>query len=209
MHRLSALFTALLALALVGLATTPVFAQDATPAPGGEVVDPSECRVEPRPMEFFQQLAGTPGVGEATPTGAMTGSPAAGQQPQGEPADEATIGTITATYRELIACLNGGDFLRAYALYTDDYLRRNLTQEGLQRLTATPVPVQESARVAFGGVRDAVMLPDGRVGAVVDVASPVAGGTSTTYTVFAQAGDRWLIDEETVVEAPAASTPAA
>ena len=45
---------------------------------------------------------------------------------EGEDADEATIQAVTQTYRELVACLNAGQFLRVYALYTDDYLRRTL-----------------------------------------------------------------------------------
>ena len=44
----------------------------------------------------------------------------------GEDADEATVQAVTQTYRELVACLNAGEFLRVYALYTDDYLRRTL-----------------------------------------------------------------------------------
>ena len=208
MHRLSMLFGALLALALGGLTATATLAQGATPA-AGDVVHPAECPVHPRTPEFFQQLAATPGADQATPGGTVAGSPTAFAQPQGEPADQATVDAVTATYRELVACLNAGDYLRAYALYTDDYLRRNLNQEGIERLQATPVPIAESTRIGFGGLRDVVMLPDGRVGALATVTSPAAGGAVTTYTVFAQVGERWLIDEETAVDAPDTGTPAA
>ena len=51
--------------------------------------------------------------------------------PEGDVVDEETSAAVTALYQQLIACLNEGDFLRAYALYTDDYLVRNLSEEAI------------------------------------------------------------------------------
>ena len=200
MHRRPAFAAALLALALGGLVAAPVRAQQATP----EVVDPAQCQVQARPAEFFQQLAAN-ATPQATPGGATNPTP---PPVEGQPADQATVDAVTATYRELVACLNAGDYLRAYALYTDGYLQRNFRPDSLAAIGATPVPVEESTRIAFAGVREVVMLPDGRVGALVDVTTPGASGVTTTNTVFARVGDRFLIDEETAADAPAA-TPAA
>ena len=200
MHRHRALVAALLALALGGLVAAPIRAQQPSP----EVVDPSQCQVQPRPVEFFQQLAAN-AAPQATPGGATNPTP---PPVEGQPADQATVDAVTATYRELVACLNAGDYLRAYALYTDGYLQRNFKPDSLSSIGATPVPVPESTRIAFGGVQQVVILPDGRVGALVAVTGAAGGTPTTTNTVFARVGDRFLIDEETVADAAPAS-PAA
>ena len=115
--------TVLAMLSMLLFAHPAVIAQDATPA-AGEVIDPAECQVEPRAIEEIEQLVGTAGEGaDATPDAAQAGSM------EGEDADEATVQAVTQTYRELVACLNAGEFLRIYALYTDDYLRRTLNDE--------------------------------------------------------------------------------
>ena len=210
MRPLSVLSTALVAL-LLGGAGAAVVAQDVTPI-AGEGVDPAECRVAPRPAEFFERLAETPGAEEGGDSD-TAGSPTPFAQPEGEPADEGTVDAVAATSRELVACLNAGDYLRAYALYTDDYLRRNFSPDEIAAIAATPEAVEEAARAVFRGVRDVATLDDGRVGALVDTANPDDDGDVTTYTVFVEEGDRYRIDEETVVEAPdadaAAGTPTA
>lgn len=194
----------MLAFALGG--RVPVAAQEATPGTAGEAVDPGECRVGAPTVESLGQLLGTPAapLEEATPE--MAGSPGPFTRPQGPAADPATVEAITATYRELVACLNGGDLLRPFALYTEGYIRRNISPEQVQSFRATPVP-QEPVQVAFRGVREAVVLPDGRVGALIDLANPTTGEQTTLFAVLAQVGDRWLIDEETVIEVQAPGTP--
>ena len=209
MHRRFAVFAALLAVAFAGATATSVLAQGATPVAQGEVVDPGECRVEPRSEESERRLAATSRPGGTPTGGTVAGSPTAFALPEGEPADQATVDGATATYREQIACLNAGDYRRVYALYTDNYFQRFLEQETLDDLAATPVPSEKSTRIAFLVARNVVALPDGRVGALADVASPAAGGTATTYAVVARVGGRWLIDEATLVEAPESGTPAA
>ena len=147
-----------------GLSTgSVVFAQEATPA--GEVIDASECQVEPRASEELEQIAGAaPEDGaEATPAiseiGGLTG----------EPADEAVVEGVTATYRELVACLNAGDYLRIYALYTDEYVQRTLAEgeQDIEELEATPAADEtgSTALVSVGKVRQ---LDDGRVAARVE-----------------------------------------
>src|SRR5215211_7261011 len=123
-------------LATMLFAHPAVIAQNATPA-AGEVIDPAECQVEPRATEEIEQLVGTASeAADATPDAAQAGSM------EGEDADEATVQSVTQSYRELVACLNAGEFLRIYALYTDDYLRRALSESGidLEQIQATPAP---------------------------------------------------------------------
>ena len=77
-------------------------------------------------------------------------------------------------------------------------------------MDATPVATDASQQVVLRAVRNVIVLSDGRVGALVDIGGP-AGGRTTTFAVFARAGNQWLIDDGTVVEAgggtPAAGTP--
>src|SRR5689334_18276497 len=106
---------------VVSAVLTPVAgAQQATP-PAGEVVPASECQITPRDFNSLRQLIGTP-------TAAATPSIAQAQQPQGEEAGQATIDAVTATYRQLVACINAGDFLRVYSLYSEGYVRQLLEQ---------------------------------------------------------------------------------
>jgi hypothetical protein len=203
MVRPARLLSVLTVLATMLFAHPAVIAQNATPA-AGEVIDPSECQVEPRTMEEVQQLVGTASEeAGATPDAAQAGSM------QGEDADEATVQKVTQTYRQLVACLNAGDFLRVYALYTDDYLRRTLNDSGIdvQQIQATPAPDQQEM-TALAGVSEVRQLAGGRVAAQVETISVPDGVSSVIQAVLEPAGDRLLIEDETVVDATAA-TPAA
>ena len=79
------------------------------------------------------------------------------------PADNDTVEAVTATYRELVACLNAGDFVRVYALYTDDYLRRHFAEGArqLENFQATPMP--EDERIGLISVASVQLLDDDRV----------------------------------------------
>lgn len=172
-------------------------AQDASP-PTGEVPDPARCRIEPRPLEFFEPLVSTPPTGEATPTAGA--GPAPFVMPAGLPADEATVATITATVGDAFACFNAGDYRRGLALFTDDYLTRTfgvpggLTPDFMAVLTAPPVPVAEADRFTILGVCAVSVLPDGQVGAIFEVFAPLEAPEAVlAYLVFAQEGDRYVI----------------
>jgi plastocyanin len=203
-HPASARLLAVLAvLSMMLFAHPAVIAQDATPA-AGEVIDPAECQVEPRPIEEIEQLVGTASEeADATPDAAQAGSM------EGEDADEATVQAVTQTYRELVACLNAGEFLRIYALYTDDYLRRTLADSGmdLQQLQATPAPDRQET-TALVGVSEVRQLAGGRVTVRVETTSSPEGTASAVQSVLEQVEDHFLIADETVVDA-AAATPQA
>ena len=201
MVRPARLIAALIVLSMVLFARPAVIAQDATPA-AGEVIDPAECQVEPRTIEELQQLVGTANEEtEATPGAARAGSM------EGQDADEATVQAVTQTYRELVACLNGGQFLRVYALYTDDYLRRTLNDSGinLEQIQATPAPGQQEA-TALVGVSDVRQLAGGQIAARVETTSSPEGVATVTQSVLEPVGDRLLISDETVLDA-ASATP--
>jgi uncharacterized cupredoxin-like copper-binding protein len=205
MFRVPVLVFLTCALVLGVMAVPRAFAQDATPA-AGEIVDPAQCQVEPRSAESLAQLAGTPAAdqGAATPAVSEDG------EPTGEEADQATVDAVTATYRELIACLNAGDFLRAYALYSDAYLQRTLAGGGfdLAQLEATPVPSEEQQRTSLVDVGEVRQLDGDRVAARVTTSNPSVDGNIVVDAILVRSGDRLLIDEETVVEAPVEGTPA-
>jgi len=203
MVRPARLLAALTVLSMLLFARPAVIAQDATPA-AGEVIDPAECQVEPRTTEELQQLVGTASEEtEATPGAADAGSM------QGEDADEATVQAVTQTYRELVACLNAGEFLRVYALYTDDYLRRTLADSGIDpaQFQATPAPEQRET-TALVGVSEVRQIAGGQVTARVETTSSPEGAASVIQSVLEPVGDRLLIADETVVEA-ATATPGA
>ena len=201
MVRPARLLAALTVLSMLLFAHPAVIAQDATPA-AGEVIDPAECQVEPRTTEELEQLVGAANEGtEATPGAAEAGSM------EGEDADEATVQAVTQTYRELVACLNAGEFLRVYALYTDDYLRRTLADSGIDpaQFQATPAPEQRET-TALVGVSEVRQIAGGQVTARVETTSSPEGAASVIQSVLEPVEDRLLIADETVVEA-ATATP--
>jgi uncharacterized cupredoxin-like copper-binding protein len=204
MVRLARVLSVLVVLSMILFAHPAVTAQNSTPA-AGEVIDPAECQVEPRPIEEIEQLVGTAREeADATPDAAQAGSM------EGEDADEATVQAVTQTYRELVACLNAGEFLRVYALYTDDYLRRTLsgTDIDLEQIQATPSPDRQEM-TALAGVSEVRQLTGGRVAARVETISVPDGVSSGIQAVLEPVDDRLLIADETVVDAGAATPTAA
>lgn len=200
------------ALAAPGL----VRAAPATPATAvGDVPPPAACTVAPRTAASLRALTGTPSAGLATP--ATTATPFV--PPAGHPVDPVTLAAITATMREEIACVNAGDLGRQLALYTDDLLRRFIAANGgsftaalLGDLATPAAALPPASRVALMAVRDARVLPDGRVGAIVVTRHLDETALRTNFAVFVKLGGRWLIDEvvPNPVEtgpAPAAPTP--
>jgi hypothetical protein len=194
--------------AMIGVAMLPLTAraaQDGTPAAGAGAESCSE--VTPRDAAFFQAVAATPGA--ATPQSnaqGTTATPTPFVMPEGAPADDATVAEIEHLYQQLIDCLNAGDYLRAYALYSDDYLLRNLNEEAIASLAATPVPMDASQQSEFGGILDARMLDDGRIAALVSTRNAQAGEL-LIFSTLRRVDERLVIDDEQVVEAEIPATP--
>jgi hypothetical protein len=121
----------------------------------------------------------------------------------GEPADEETVTGIIATAREVTACINAGDQIRIDALYTDEYFFRQAATGGppskqfIEFLQSPATPLPEAQRVAFFGVRDVEVLPDGRVRALIGFHFPP---DDVAYlAILVREGDRWLIDQTAIV----------
>lgn len=185
-------------------ATSPV----ATPAP----VDPAECRMAPRPADDVAALAGAPpGFHLTAMRSMMLGTPIASPTPPagGVPADPAVVTAVTATLRELAACINAGDLQRAASLFTDRAFlwvfrgaEEDLSQEEIAEYLAsiaTPTPLPPDRRASLTGDVDVQVLTDGRIVAV----SQGFGGEAVAF--FAEENGRYLID--TGFALPPAATP--
>jgi hypothetical protein len=170
---------------------------------------PAECQVAPRSLASLQALVGTP---PAAPW--PSDVPSEADLPQGPPADLATVAAIEAVAREYVACVNAWDLPRLLGLTTDNYARRFVAAEGpitaeVYAAMSTPYPTEPAWRVELLAVRDARVLADGRVGAVLVVRHPHPefDSISVTLFLFARVGDRWLVDDAIAVVP--AGTPAA
>jgi hypothetical protein len=153
---------------------------DAEPAP--------EPGAEPEPLD--PERGGPPPV------------PIGIELPPGEPADAATTAAVTATLRLFVACANAGDVARMYALVTDEFLRQSvgnqpLTEAVTDYLAATPTPRPPATRTTLVAVREVRLLPDGRVGALVDNRDPThprGASLTTDFATFVEQDGRYLLD---------------
>ena len=190
-----AVLVAVLVAALVGVTpglTLSVAAQDATPV-GMATPNPRECRIPPRTIESLAALLDAPEqTGDAAPVDS--------EATEGEPADAETVARVTETVRELFACQNDNDFLRVFAFFTDDYLRRSFaaagtTQEDLDFFAVATGALAPEERQAVA-VRAVRVLPDGRVRALVVGRNPAADPPEfADFTIFVEQDGRYLIDD--------------
>jgi hypothetical protein len=191
----------LLALALVASpmrAMADVATPVATPTAG-------DCTVAPRTPAAIAEIVGEVAAAAATPFP----SPAPYTPPAGTPADANSVAGVTETARQLVACVNGGDFLRFLALFSNDALRRYAVDLELplksddDRLTPEP---STGEQLVLAAVEDVLVLPDGRVNALVRIADATdpAGGFELQLALV-RVDDRWLIDELTPIAPPKAT----
>jgi len=158
---------------------------------------PADCTIEPRPRSDLESGA-NPVASPASPADVVPATPAT--PGAGTPADAATIEAVTATMHEHTACLALGDWPRAWALVTDRYLNEQLaelTPELIDFMLSGDVlpPVAEGPRLVE--VRDVEILPDGRIGAVVETVSLVEREEQREITCvwLVRESDRYLIDD--------------
>jgi hypothetical protein len=198
MRRILALIVVILLFTTTNLV---IAAQDASleasPAAYPMAPDPADCIVAPRSIESVTAVVGTPAADDP----AAGASPTPFVRPEGEPADAATTTAVTSILHQLFACANGGDFLRVFALYTDDFLRDFLAgtpvnDEVIALFTASPVPLPEQELRVIIRFGDVQILPDGRAGVVVVLDEPDDPRTEEPdYVILKRDGDHWLIDE--------------
>lgn len=181
----------------VGTLLSPIAATAADPVQG-ERVPGSECTAAARPFSFFGTLVSTP------PSSDPHVAPASA--PLGAPADPATAEAVTAAVRQVLACTNAGEVLRAFSLFDDAYLRRIIDPSG--KLTpeianafaaslATPTAVDEGQDVRLVKIHSITVGTDGRVAVVVESDGGVNDrkGTETDLFLFKKIGNVWLIDD--------------
>jgi hypothetical protein len=181
----------MLLLFLVAANTTR--AQTGTPPVYPSAPDPSECVVEPVPIEKIAAILGTPiaePIDRATPF----------VPPAGSPADAETSAEIAATLRQLFACANAGDPLRVASLYTDDFIRDffgGVPHEDLLDFLATPPqPMPDDQKRIIVRIGEVRLLPDGRAGVVIVLDEPDDPRTEEPdFVILERVGGRWLADE--------------
>lgn len=167
-------------------------AQDQTPRELPFTPDPGFCTVEPRTVDELtvlsaRRVSGTPEV--ATPDAGT---------PVGEEADEETVGAVTGTVIEAIACLNGREVFRFLSLVTDDALPAftggtPLSPDALADLaTITGTPFPEDQWTTLIDVRN-VRIEAGRVSAIVETSTAGQPGQFDLF-YFTEEEGRYLID---------------
>lgn len=171
-------------------------AQEASPTPGPDV-PASECTVAGRPLSFLRDLVSQPAP-ETTPVPVEA-------VPDGVPVEEQTRAEVTATIRQVVACVNAGDPLRAFALYDDAYLRRIIDPDGildpeiadeivLSFATPTAVPPDQQMRLL--GIPLMRQMTDGRVAVVIETDGGVndqVEGSQLDLIVLQRQGGVWKI----------------
>lgn len=173
--------------------------------------DPSECVIEPVPIEQITTILGTP-IAEPIERATLFIPPA------GSPADAETSAEVVTTLRQLFACANAGDPLRIASLYTDDFIRDFFggvpRDDLLAFLAAPPQPFPEDQKrviVRFGEVQ---LLPDGRAGVVIVLDEPDdPRREEPDFVILERVEGRWLADEihedAGIAGTPAIGTPPA
>jgi hypothetical protein len=168
-----------------------------------EAVSPAFCTVPPLSQSELVDIvaAGTPAPVDELP-----------REATGIEVDDASIAAIEATVRESVACANANAPLRAYALFTDRYLRERFGGENqddlghlLAALTRNSDVAKEADQLTLVSIDELRLLDDGRI-----AASVVTKNARTTFIdtlFFAAAADRWLIDEVIAGDPPLLATP--
>lgn len=188
-----------------------------TPAPSGGAA----CTLEPRAVPIVRSGAvgtpiGLPGTPVATltlPTGdplSLSADPPGVPEeslPAGEPAPAVAVAGIVDALVQFAVCRGEAGL----AIYSDDYFRRFGTglpfDDGVSRVL-WPMPLRGVERGEDVRLRDARVLPDGRIGAVVE--TPGMGPAYLgNFFVFVEGEDGWLLDEFVVVRRSTASDGAA
>ncbi len=165
MYRPLFLLVALLALALA--APVAALAQDASPAASpmaGPCVAPDLPPGTPTPMDEATPAAAaeaTPGVDEEQTAAETPEEDVPEPAPAGTPVSGADADAAQAGLENLVNCINGGDYLAAAALFTEDFRIRFLEIPNPYDVPATFEGVQP---VEIRAVSETRAYDDGRVG---------------------------------------------
>ncbi len=191
------LFAPLIALMLGVMAFgAPVAAQDATPiSPAPEL-----CTLTAPTYEQLSSYAASPvaevaATAEATPGAELT-------LPEGTPLDDATRDAVEQSMIVNVACLNTGSTLLTMAAYSQSALERLIGGSGpisqeLYDSLATPEAIAETDRTVILEFQDMVLLPDGRVAAIIvgDNQGDDTSAEGPTLFYLAEQDGHWYIDD--------------
>ena len=182
--------TLAVSMAVLLVAGRAVVAQTASPsASPGPVI----CDVEPRTDEEIEQLAqaaATPAADsdeESLDDTAWDG---------GVAADDQTTAEIESTLALIDACSAAGDLSRLLALYTDEFIVREvLATEPVPIMPGTPDASASTGTPEAAGTTTSVievrLLPDGRAAAQVE------RDGRTEIVILVEVDERWLVDAVT------------
>ena len=189
------LITLLAALTVGGLLVSgTATAQDATPiSPAPEL-----CTLTPPTLDEIAMLAASPAPESVAPAAA---TPTV-ELPAGDPVDDATRAAVEQSMEINVACLNTGSTLLAMAAYSHEGLARIIGGAGevsqeLYDSLATPEAVPEDQRTIIIEFQDMVMLPDGRIAAIIvgdNQADDAEPASATLFYLIEQDG-HWYIDD--------------
>ena len=111
--------------------------------------------------------------------------------------DTETAAAMEHITRVWLACQNAGEPLRAWTLFSDGYLYRLLSRQGMSGAIGA-VPATPGADSAGGAsiveIRGPRVLPDGRYGATVTIAYPSVPMPKTFFFFFAEIDGHLVID---------------
>jgi hypothetical protein len=183
------------ALLATGVVTAGVAAQDATPISP----DPSLCTLTPPTYEEISMYAASPAAEVASPEA----TPSI-ELPAGDPVDDATRDAVEQSMIINVACLNTGNTLLTMAAYTDEALGTIIGGAGpvsqeLYDSLATPEAIAEDQRTVIIEFQDMVLLPDGRVAAIIvgDNEADTSSGAGPTLFYLKEVDGHWYIDDYT------------
>jgi hypothetical protein len=182
-------------------------AQDATPT-ADISPNPEDCVIaNPRTVADLQAIYGTPapaGAGEATSLAEMA-TPEVTELPTGTPADAATVAAIEAWAHLNFACVNAGNYLAGLSMVTEEMIVLSVgesvyDEDLIATLEASPVALPEGEQVDLIGVRNVIVLDDGRVGALIDYEAHTGqtegiNGKETDFFIFKEVDGVWLLDD--------------
>jgi hypothetical protein len=208
-----AILVSMLALGTVLVHAGGTLAQDATPDAGTPAAGPTACTAEPRDIDAMLALWFDPAGGTvATPTRIPPVTDEATLE-QGWRVEKDVQAAIAETTQNFIYCLEvAGQNARGFSFVTDHMLAQfgpDLSNPGQdspeevraaleQQIAGTPIAgAQLSSRMPpMAGPRKPRILPDGRVGALWKIRG------NRVFLIYANEGDRWLIDDVIAIIEP-------
>jgi hypothetical protein len=188
--------------------------EDASRESASRVVSPQECVVEPMTADAFASSISDGAEVQAVQL----------QVPLGAPADGETSAAINDTVRQIVACLNAGDFLRAASLTTPNgakVLLGGLSEGSVDdiaaRMSEAPAAREEAGLIRLLAITDAAVNAEGQGLAFVILNEPVRPprGPETLLFVLQDDNGTWKLDyllgftdiAAVMAQAAAAATP--